>query len=152
MSQTSVAWNNPYTSPPEGMAAVLATFPGLSGGEKDTGHPARVLLDELRAQGIWGYGLHVNLWFDAQPRRQLPEATKIRIRKLNAMRRFLKRYGFTARHFLDELYAARGWTWAEEDDQLFARAQLPPKQSKVQKLKRAARRKSENDALLKGTP
>lgn len=118
-----------------------------------TGTPMVKLMDKSDRKLIDFSGHHSRLVFEAEEAvrksRQLPEETKVRMRKLLAMRRFMHRYGFFARDFLDELYVVRGWTWTEEDDQIWLRAQKPPKQSKVKKLK-AAKRKSENDELLKG--
>lgn len=152
MTVTRVAWRNPYTTPPLGCERVLAEFEGFVDW-RDGHHPAIWLINAFRQRGIWSYGLCFDplAGVELKPRRQLPEATKVKIRKLNAHRRFLKRYGFTARHFLDELYTQRGWTWTAEDDAIWERAQKPPKASKVKQLKQAARRKTDNDEFLKGS-
>jgi len=83
-----------------------------------------------------------------KPRRQMSEAAKLGMRKINAMRRAIKKYGWFAPEFLAEEYQRKGWTWGTEDDALWIRANLPPKKGALAQVR--VRRKNDNDDFLGG--
>lgn len=85
---------------------------------------------------------------EEKPRRQLSDEAKLRVRKINAMRRSIKKYGWFAPEFLADEYLRKGWTWGVEDDALWVRANLPPKKGALAKVR--AKRKSDNDDYLEG--
>lgn len=93
-----------------------------------------------------GLSLLVDLASEDKPKRQMPEATKQRIRLLNLMRRCLKKYGMFAEEFARTEVEQRGLPW---DDAAWQKAQKPPKASKVKQAK-AAKRKTDNDDLMTG--
>lgn len=83
-----------------------------------------------------------------KPRKQLPLETKIRIRKLLAARRAIKKWGWFAQQFLLEEYERKGWVWGDEDELIWARANTPIKRKPSPYQKAKARRKTENDQFL----
>lgn len=90
----------------------------------------------------------VNVAAYDQPRRVMPEETKLKIRLLNMMRRAVKKYGMFAEEFARQECLTRGWEWSDESWQ---RANTPPKKSKVQHVKRKKKgRSTDNDSLMVG--
>jgi hypothetical protein len=82
-----------------------------------------------------------------KPVKRLTDAQRQQRALLNLMRRNLKRYGLLAEEMARREVEAKGWDW---DDARWQRAQQPPKPGRLKKLKQA-KRKTENDELLKGS-
>lgn len=101
------------------------------------------------------YGYHVDLWSggqqaQAKPKRTVSEATKLKMRKRNAMKRNIKRFGMLADQFIRSEYEQKGWAWGKADDQLWAEEKSKASQPKAkQKKKRKIKKRStDNDQFL----
>lgn len=100
----------------------------------------------INAKGFWPTpGIRTSV--DEAPRKEMSEESKVRLRKGNAIRRALKKYGWFAREFLVEEYQRKGWTWGTEDDEIWEKAQEI--KSKAKKSKKT-KRKTDNDDLIGG--
>lgn len=83
------------------------------------------------------------------PRGPLPEATKIIIRKRNAMKRHLRDYGLLADQFIGQEYERKNWAWGHEDERLWQEEKAKWVKPKPKRKRGGGRRKTDNDEYLR---
>lgn len=116
------------------------------------------LADRIELFNAWlkvpHYGLVIRVLTDEiaseEKKRVMPEKTKLKIRKRNAMKRVLKQYGMFADQFIGAEYERKDWhEWTEADEQLWAEEKAKAFTVKKKKKRKAKGRSTDNDALLK---
>lgn len=96
-----VRWRNPYTPRPEGFPEVFLRIEVPLAKGQGAGHCPSEIDEAWEEMRMYGYGVSWHL--EAPPVRQLPLASKQRLRRLNVWKRMLKRYPM----FCSDFYAEK---------------------------------------------